>query len=55
MRGSECSVALSGGGTGAPDSHPRNERICGSAATSWLNAVVPVRGRPITNTGPRTT
>ena len=52
MRGSVCSVAVSGGGTGAPDSHSRSERNCGSAATSWLSAVVPVRGRPITNTGP---
>ena len=55
MRGSVCWVAASGGGTGAPDSQSRSERNCGSAATSWLSAVVPVRGRPITNTGPSTT
>ena len=34
MRGSVCSVAFSGGGTGEPDSHIRSERNCGSAATN---------------------
>ena len=43
-----------GGGQGLEDSHKRSERIWGSAATSWLSAVVPVRGRPMTNTGPST-
>ena len=34
MRASVCSVAVSGGGHGSDDSHIRNERNCGSAATS---------------------
>ena len=54
MRGSVCSVAVSGGGQGDDDSHNRSERNWGSAATSWLSAVVPVRGRPMTKTGPST-
>ena len=52
IRGSSYWVAASGGGVHACDSHIRNERNCGSLATSWLSAVVPVRGNPITNTGP---
>ena len=44
--------AASGGGVGACDSHIRSDRNCGSAATNWLKAVVPVRGRPMTKTGP---
>ena len=55
MRGSVCWVAASGGGVGACDSHIRSDRNWGSAATSWLSAVVPVRGRPMTKTGPPTT
>ena len=52
IRGSVCSVSFSGGGTGAADSQVRSDRNWGSAATSWLRAVVPVRGRPMTKTGP---
>ena len=55
IRGSVCWVAASGGGVGAWDSHIRSDRNWGSAATSWLSAVVPVRGNPITKTGPPTT
>ena len=37
------------GGPGRDDSHSRSERIWGSRASSWLSAVVPVRGRPMMN------
>ena len=55
IRGSVYWVAASGGGVGACDSHIRSDRNCGSAATNWLRAVVPVRGNPMTKTGPSTT
>ena len=46
IRGSVCWVAASGGGVHACDSHILRDRNCGSLATSWPNAVVPVRGQP---------
>ena len=46
IRGSVCSVAVSGGGHGWPASHTRSERRAGSWASRKLSAVDPVRGRP---------
>ena len=54
MRGSISRVAASGGGTGSEDSHKRSDRICGSAASRFESAVVPVRGSPMMQTGPST-
>jgi hypothetical protein len=51
MRGSVCSVAVSGGGQGFPASHVRNERLVVSLAKRKLKAVEPVRGSPSPNSG----
>ena len=51
MRGSVCSVAVSGGGHGVPASQVRNDRRAGSWASRKLRAVDPVRGRPSPNSG----
>ena len=51
MRGSMCSVAVSGGGHGFPASHVRNDRLAVSLARRKLNAVDPVRGSPSPNSG----
>ncbi len=55
IRGSVYCVAASGGGVGACDSHVRSDLNCGSLATNWPKAVVPVRGSPRMTTGPSTT
>src|ERR1700722_1668765 len=46
MRGSVCSVSVSGGGHGFPASHVRSERLVLSLARRKLKAVDPVRGSP---------
>ena len=51
MRGSVCSVAVSGGGHGFPASHVRSERLVVSLARRKLKAVDPVRGSPSPNRG----
>ena len=51
IRGSVCSVAVSGGGQGFPASHVRRERLAVSLARRKLKAVEPVRGSPSPNSG----
>ena len=51
MRGSLCSVAVSGGGHGSAASQTRSDRRDGSWASRKLSAVEPVRGRPRPNSG----
>lgn len=51
IRGSVSSVAVSGGGQGAPASQVRSERRLRSLATRKLSAVDPVRGMPSPNSG----
>ena len=43
-----------GGGHGCACSHRRRLRNCGSSDSMLASAVVPVRGRPLMSTGPRT-
>ena len=51
IRGSVYSVAVSGGGHGAPASQVRNDRLAVSLASRKLRAVEPVRGSPSPNSG----